>query len=186
MGNSILDIGVSGLLAAQNQLQITSHNISNIDTPGFNRQRVIQSTNTPQTIAAGYVGRGVHSASVQRIYSQFLVSQSLQVQTQSQSLDTNYAQIKQLDNMFAEATSGLSPALQNFFSAIQDVATNPSVVSSRQAMLSNAEALVSRFQSMDERMSQMREGVNTQITSSVVEINSFANEIAQINQQIIQ
>lgn len=185
MGNSILDIGVSGLLAAQNQLQITSHNISNIDTPGFNRQRVIQSTNTPQTIAAGYVGRGVHSASVQRIYSQFLVSQSLQVQTQSQSLDTNYAQIKQLDNMFAEATSGLSPALQNFFSAIQDVATNPSVVSSRQAMLSNAEALVSRFQSMDERMSQMREGVNTQITSSVVEINSFANEIAQINQQII-
>ena len=122
---------------------------------------------------------------MQRIYSQFLVSQSLQVQTQSQSLDTNYAQIKQLDNMFAEATSGLSPALQNFFSAIQDVATNPSVVSSRQAMLSNAEALVSRFQSMDERMSQMREGVNTQITSSVVEINSFANEIAQINQQII-
>ena len=99
MGNSILDIGVSGLLAAQNQLQITSHNISNIDTPGFNRQRVIQSTNTPQTIAAGYVGRGVHSASVQRIYSQFLVSQSLQVQTQSQSLDTNYAQIKQLDNI---------------------------------------------------------------------------------------
>lgn len=184
MGNSILDIGVTGLLAAQSQLQTASHNISNANTPGFKRQQVILNTNIPQSSGAGFVGSGVHSTTVQRIYSQFLVSQSLQVQTQSQSLDSNYAQIKQLDNMFAEATSGLSPTLQNFFSAIQDVATNPSVIPSRQAMLSNAEALVSRFQSMDQRMSQIREGINTQITSSVTEINSLAGQVAKINQQI--
>ena len=185
MGNSILDIGVTGLLTAQSQLQTTSHNISNANTPGFNRQQVILNTNIPQSSGAGFVGRGVHSTTVQRIYSQFLVSQSLQIQTQSQSLDSNYAQIKQLDTMFSEATSGLSPTLQNFFSAIQDVATNPSLIPSRQAMLSNAEALVSRFQSMDQRMSQIREGVNTQITSSVVEINSLADQVSKMNQQIL-
>ncbi|MBP6058465.1 MAG: flagellar hook-associated protein FlgK [Nitrosomonas sp.] len=184
MGNSILDIGVTGLLAAQSQLQTTSHNISNANTPGFKRQQVILNTNIAQSSGAGFVGSGVHSTTVQRIYNQFLVSQSLQVQTQSQSLDSNYAQIKQLDNMFAEATSGLSPTLQNFFSALQDVATNPSVIPSRQAMLSNAEALVARFQSMDQHMSQIREGVNTQITSSVVEINSLADQVAKINHQI--
>ena len=184
MGNSILDIGVTGLLAAQSQLQTTSHNISNANTPGFKRQQVILNTNIAQSSGAGFVGCGVHSTTVQRIYNQFLVSQSLQVQTQSQSLDSNYAQIKQLDNMFAEATSGLSPTLQNFFSALQDVATNPSVIPSRQAMLSNAEALVARFQSMDQHMSQIREGVNTQITSSVVEINSLADQVAKINHQI--
>ncbi|MBA3755943.1 MAG: flagellar hook-associated protein FlgK, partial [Nitrosomonas sp.] len=184
MGNSILDIGVTGLLAAQSQLQTTSHNISNANTPGFKRQQVILNTNIAQSSGAGFVGSGVHSTTVQRIYSQFLVSQSLQVQTQSQSLDSNYAQIKQLDNMFAEATSGLSPTLQSFFSGIQDVATNPSVIPSRQAMLSNAEALVARFLSMDQHMSQIREGVNTQITSSVVEINSLADQVAEINHQI--
>lgn len=184
MGNSILDIGVSGLLTAQSQLQTTSHNISNANTPGYKRQQVILATNISQSTGAGFVGNGVHSATVQRIYNQFLVSQSLQVQTQSQSLDSNYAQIKQLDNMFAEATSGLSPTFQNFFSAIQDVATNPSVIPSRQAMLSNAEALMSRFHSMDQRMTQIREGINTQITGSVVEINSLANQIAEMNQQI--
>jgi len=184
MGNSILDIGVTGLLAAQSQLQTTSHNISNANTPGFKRQQVILNTNIAQSSGAGFVGSGVHSTTVQRIYNQFLVSQSLQVQTQSQSLDSNYAQIKQLDNMFAEATSGLSPTLQNFFSALQDVATNPSVIPSRQAMLSNAEALVARFQSMDQHMFQIREGVNTQITSSVVEINSLADQVAKINHQI--
>jgi len=184
MGNSILDIGISGLLTAQNQLLTTSHNISNADTPGYKRQQVLLSTNTPQSSGAGFVGRGVHSSTVQRIYNQFLVSQSLQVQTQSQALDSYSSQIKQLDNMLGDSTSGLSPTLQNFFSAIQDVATNPSVIPSRQAMISNAEALVARFQSMDQRMSQIREGINTQITSTVVDINSLASQIAEINHQI--
>lgn len=114
MGNSILDIGVSGLLTAQSQLQTTSHNISNAGTPGYKRQQVILSSNIPQLSGAGFIGRGVHASTVLRIYDQFLVSQSLQVQTQSQALDSNYAQIKQLDNMLGDSASGLSPALQNF------------------------------------------------------------------------
>ena len=185
MGNSILDIGITGLLAAQNQLQTTGHNISNASTPGFKRQQVILNTNIAQSTGSGFVGSRVHTTTVQRIYNQFLINQSLQIQTQSQSLDSNHAQIKQLDNMFAEATSGLSPTLQKFFSAIQDVATNPSVISSRQAMLSSAEALVTRFQSLDQRMSQVREGINSQITAGIVEINSLAKQVAEINHQIL-
>ncbi len=185
MGNSILNIGVSGLLTAQNQLLTTSHNISNADTPGFNRQKVILSTNLPQSSGSGFIGQGVQSTTVERVYSQFLVSQSLQVQTQSQSLDTYYTATKQLDDMFAEATSGLSPTLQNLFSAIQDVATNPSVIPSRQSMLSNAEALVARLHSMDEQFTQIREGINTQIKSAVTQINTIAEQISEINKQII-
>lgn len=185
MGNSILNIGVSGLLTAQNQLLTTSHNISNADTPGFNRQKVVLSTNVPYSGGSGFIGQGVQSTAVERIYSQFLVSQSLQVQTQSQSLDSYYTAIQQLDNMFAEATSGLSPTLQNFFSAIQDVATNPSVIPSRQSMLSNAEALVARFHSMDDQFARIRDGINTQITSAVTQINSIAEQLSEINKQII-
>lgn len=185
MGNSILDVGFSGLLTSQNQLLTTSHNISNANTPGFNRQKVLLTTNTAQSTGAGFVGRGVSAATVHRIYNQFLVSQALQTQTQSQALDSNYNEIKQLDNMLAETTSGLSPTLQNFFTAIQDVATNSSVIPSRQSLLSNAEALVSRFHSMDQRITQIKDGINTQITSAVGEINSLAGQISQINQQII-
>ncbi|MBS0423672.1 MAG: flagellar hook-associated protein FlgK [Proteobacteria bacterium] len=186
MSNSILNIGFSGLAAAQNQLLTTGHNISNANTPGYNRQQVMLSTNVPQySGTAGYIGNGVHAATVQRVYNQFLTSQSLQVQTQSQSLDTNYTEIKQLDNMFAETTSGLSPTLQSFFSAIQDVASNPAVIPSRQSMLSSADALVARFHSMDQRMSQIRDGVNTQITSTVAQINSIAKQIGEVNQQIM-
>lgn len=181
MGNSILNIGVSGLKTAQAQLLTTSHNISNAATPGFNRQQAIASTNIPQLRGNGFIGQGVQVSTVQRVYSQFLFTQSLQTQNQSSQLDSYYNEIKQLDNLLADTSSGLTPALHSFFNAVQDVATNPASVPARQAMLSNAEALTGRFQAMDQRFNEVREGVNSQLTSSVDEINSLAKQIATLN-----
>ncbi len=180
----ILSTGISGLSTAQANLLTTSHNISNADTPGYNRQQVIQTTNIPQSLGTGFIGQGVQVTTVQRIYSQFQVTQSLQVQTQSSQLDSQFTQIKQIDDMLADASSGLSPSIQNFFSAVHDVAANPAEVPSRQALISNAEALVSKFQAMDQRLSDIREGIDQQITSNVTEINSLASQIADLNHNI--
>jgi len=184
MTNSVMSVGVSGLQAAQTALLTTSHNISNATTPGYNRQQALQSANTPQANSHGFLGRGVHISTVQRIYSQYLDSQSLQAQAQSSQLNSHYNEIKQIDNMLADTTSGLTPALHDFFNAVQGVASNPSSIPSRQAMLSSAESLVSRFQQMDQRLSEMREGVNGQIAGNVAEINSLAQQIAGLNANI--
>ena len=184
MANGIMSVGISGLRTAQVALLTTSHNISNATTPGYNRQQTVQSASTPQLNSAGFVGRGVQTAAVERIYNQYLVNQSLQAQGQSSQLNSYYNEIRQIDNMLADTTSGLTPALHNFFNAVQDVASNPTSIPSRQAMLSNAEALTARFQAMDQRLSEMQEGVNSQITSSVVEINSLAQQIARLNSDI--
>lgn len=184
MANGIMSVGISGLRTAQVALLTTSHNISNATTPGYNRQQTVQSASTPQLNSAGFVGRGVQTAAIERIYNQYLVNQSLQAQGQSSQLNSYYNEIKQIDNMLADTTSGLTPALHNFFNAVQDVASNPTSIPSRQAMLSNAEALTARFQAMDQRLSEMQEGVNSQITSSVVEINSLAQQIARLNNGI--
>ncbi|SCZ85156.1 flagellar hook-associated protein FlgK [Nitrosomonas mobilis] len=184
MGNSLANIGVSGLRTAQAQLLTTSHNISNASTPGYNRQQAIASTNIPDMRGNGFVGQGVQVSTVQRIFSQFLFTQSLQTQNQSSQLDSYYNEVKQLDNLLADTSSGLTPALHAFFNAVQDVAANPASVPSRQAMLSNAEALTGRFQSMDQRFSEVREGVNSQLTSSVDEINSLAKQIGRMNLNI--
>lgn len=184
MANGIMSVGISGLRTAQVALLTTSHNISNATTPGYNRQRTVQSASTPQLNSAGFVGRGVQTAAVERVYNQYLVNQSLQAQGQSSQLNSYYNEIKQIDNMLADTASGLTPALHNFFNAVQDVASNPTSIPSRQAMLSNAEALTARFQAMDQRLSEMQEGVNSQITSNLVEINSLAQQIAQLNSDI--
>jgi flagellar hook-associated protein 1 FlgK len=185
MGSGILSIGLSGLNAAQAGLLTTGHNISNASTPGYNRQEIVQSSNIPHATGSGYIGQGVNVATVKRAYDQFLASQVLQAQTQSSQLDSYYAQIKQLDDMLGDPNSGLSPVLQSFFQGVQDVAANPASVPSRQALLSNAQMLTARFQGLNQRFAEIRDGVNSQITSSVGEINSLAQQIASVNQNII-
>lgn len=184
MGNSILGVGVSALNAAQAGLATSGHNISNASTPGYHRQQITQSTNVPQFTGAGYIGQGVHVDTVKRAYSQFLDNQVLQAQTQSSQLDAYYAQIQQLDNILADANIGLSPALQEFFSGVNDVAADPASTPSRQSLLGGAEALVARFHALDRRFQDIRDGVNAQLASSVGVINAYAQQLAGLNNKI--
>lgn len=182
---SFYSVGVGALNAAQLGLSTAGHNIANVNTDGFHRQAISQATNVPIMTGAGFVGQGAHVDTVKRVYSQFLDSQVLQAQTQGAHLDTYQTEIKQIDNILADPSSGLSPALQDFFKAVGDVATNPQSIPSRQALISSANAMVTRFQTLDQRFTEVRDGVNSQITESVNSINSLAQQIAKINDQIV-
>ena len=184
MASNILSIGQSALAAAQAGLSTTGHNIANAATPGYSRQVVVQNASTPQNFGYGFLGQGTEIATVKRIYSDFLGSQVRSTQTTKSGLDSYYAQIKQIDNMLADASSGLSPVLQDFFKGVQDLAANPASVPSRQAALSSAETLAARFQGLAGRLNEMHEGVNSQISSSVSVINAYAKQIAQLNDAI--
>lgn len=185
MSTGIFGIGITGMQAAQLGLLTTEHNIANSGTAGYNRQRTIQASNLPVMTGAGAVGQGTHVATIERMYSQFISGQVNSSQTSVSELETYYASIKQIDNMLADPNSGLSPALQDFFRGVQDVAANPSSMPSRQSMISTANALVSRFRSIEDRLYQMAEGVNSQITSTVASVNSYAQQIANLNERII-
>lgn len=181
---SIFGIGISGLNAAQAGLVTTGHNISNANTPGFHRQQAVQMTNIPQFTGAGFLGQGVQVDTVKRIYNEFLDKQVSDSQTKVSYYESYNAQVTQIDNLLADANSGLSPALQDFFSAVNDVASTPASVPSRQAMLSSAQAMLTRFQGLSTRMTEMRDSVNSQIRTSVDAVNSFAQQIADLNQRI--
>lgn len=185
MGSSVFNIGVSGLAAAQAGLLTTGHNISNASTPGFNRQQIVQSTNTPQFTGAGYFGQGTNVQTVQRIYNQFLASQTLSAQTRLSELNAYADQIRQVDGLLADPSAGLSTALNDFFRGVHEVAANPASIPARQSMLSMAQALVGRFQSVDGRLNEIRDGVDTQLASTVADINSYTTQIAALNQRII-
>ncbi|MBI1397802.1 MAG: flagellar hook-associated protein FlgK [Betaproteobacteria bacterium] len=184
MSGNVLAIGISGLNAARAGLTTTGHNIANVSTDGYTRQSVVFRSALPQYTGSGYFGSGVEVSTVVRQYSTFLESQRLAAETQQGYLDAFQTQAQQIDNVLADPASGLSPALQDFFTGVQDVAANPSSVPSRQSMLSLSEALTSRFNTLDARFEELRKGVNVQIESSVQRINSLAKQIATINQQI--
>lgn len=185
MSGNIFGISVSALNAAQAGLATTEHNIANANTPGFNRQQVSLGARPAQFTGAGYLGQGVDVTSVTRVYSEFQGRQVLNEQGQSAQLNTYYAQIQQIDNMVSDPNSGLSPAIQEFFSAVNNVSSNPESVPARQSMISGANFLTSRFQSLNQRMIDMNSSVNSQIGYSVTQINSYAKQISTLNQNIV-
>lgn len=185
MSSSILGIGVRALNVAQMGLVTTEHNISNINTPGFHRQATVQSTLLPFGTGAGWLGQGAGVDTVKRIYSEFLDKQVLSTAAQSSYYDAYHFQIKQVDNLLADPSAGLSPVLQDFFSGVQTVANDPASVPARQALLSGAQALVSRFSSVYERLNDIRDGVNSQLTALTAEINAYSNQIANLNEKVV-
>src|SRR5450830_1809828 len=167
MAGDLLNIGKTGLFAAQAGLATTGHNISNASVPGY-----------------GFVGSGTQVTDIKRFSDAFLNTQVRSAQAASSALDTYGTQIGQIDNMLADSTSGLSPAMQDFFKSVQDVSAAAGSTPSRQAFLSSADALAARVQIMSGQLDDLRNGVNTQITTNVAEINSYASQIAQLNDQI--
>lgn len=184
MGNSILNIGVTALTAAQTGLVTVGHNIANVNTPGYSRQQVIQAANTALRAGAGYLGQGTQVVRIERLYNQFLAQQVLSAEGAAAELSAHYERIRQLDNLLADTTAGLTPALSDFFGGLNDLATHPASPASRQAVLSSAEALVARFRLLDTRLEEMRTAANRQVEASVAAINGYARQIAALNQNI--
>lgn len=185
MSNGLFGIGITGINAAQLGLMTTGNNIANVDTPGYNRQRIIQANNISVATGSGFIGMGTRVDTISRIYNQVITDQINGAQTKVSEYSTYYDQIKQIDNMMADEKAGLSPSLQAFFKGIQSVASNPALITSRDAMVSSAQTLTNRLQSMEARLNSMYKGVNDQLQSTVASINSYATQIAELNEKIM-
>ena len=183
---SLLSIGKTGLYAAQAGLATTGNNITNANVAGYSRQVAVQSTAISMGGSNGYIGTGTQIAQVKRYSDDFLNAQVRTAQASSSGLDAYQAQVQQIDNLLADTTSGLSPALQDFFSAVQNLTGDGAGVSSRGSFMTSADTLAARFQSMTGRLEEIRKGVNTQLTASVTTINTYAKQIAQLNDKIGQ
>lgn len=183
---SILGVGQSGLAAAQVGITTTGHNITNASTPGYSRELVIQASKGGQLVGSGFQGQGTDVISIQRVFDNFTASRVNASQSGKAAFDTYNSQISQIDNLFADPTSGLSPSLQDFFGGIQGLAADPASAAQRQSLLSSANSLVARFQSLDGQLGQLADGVNKQIIGSVTDINSYSQQLAKLNDSIIK
>lgn len=187
MGTSILGIGQSALAAAQMGIATTGHNIANAMTPGYSRQVLLQGARAPQGSGGVFSGQGVEVGEIKRVYNEFIGQQVNSTQSTKNYTETYYNQIKQINNLVADPTTGVSPALQEFFSSVQNLATSPNGTAgaaARQSVLSSASALTSRIQSLQARLDQLREGVSNQIQGSIGAINSYSSQISALNDAI--
>lgn len=179
----LLGTGISGLLASRVALDTTSHNIANVNTTGYSRQRVDLAARDPQQAGNLFIGQGVDVVGVQRAYSQYLTAALWSQGSSLQRADTFNQLTGDLNNLLG-GNNNLQTALDSFYAGVQDVANNPTSTPTRQALLAKATSLAGTFHTLDQQLHQQWDQVNQRIADSVAGINSLAGGIADLNRQI--
>ncbi|MFI4907266.1 MAG: flagellar hook-associated protein FlgK [Steroidobacterales bacterium] len=180
----LLSTSVSGLLAFQQALDVTSNNIANASTPGYSVETANLAEAPGQFTGVGFVGSGVDVQSITRTYNEYLAQQVRGSQASYSSSNTLATQASQIDNMLSDSNSGLTASLQSFMNSLQSVASTPTSTAARQALLSQAQTLAQRLTSYDSQISQFGTQLESQLSGDVTQINTITANIASLNQQI--
>ena len=181
----VFGISVSALQAFQQAINVTSNNVANASTPGYDRETVNLTEAIPQANGPATVGAGVVVSGISRAFSQAATNQLNLSQSTLGQLNALQTYSTQIDNLFGTTIGGLSTALQGFYGAFSDVANNPTSTASRQALIGQAQSVASGFQNASGELNSLNTDVNSRITADVTQINSIAKAIATLNNQIV-
>jgi flagellar hook-associated protein 1 FlgK len=179
-----LSTGVSGLFAFRRALDTTAHNIANVSTEGYSRQRAELMTRDAHPYGNGWIGSGVDVSTVRRVYDELISQQARTASSSFERFNAYASQTERVNNLFANTTTGLSATLQKFGNALQEVATSPASVPARQVLLSEANALVERLKSYDAQLAQFASDAETRLETEASDITSIARSLAQLNGNI--
>lgn len=181
----LLGLGLSGLRTSRNNISVTGHNISNIDTPGYSRQRAIQGTNPAFGTGNGYYGTGAHTQTVQRIVDSYTIHQVRVDTSRYKELESYLKNASELDNLLSNENSALGNALNGFFDGLQSAANDPLSKPARQLVFSQIESVSQRFKAAQARLNDQNNNLNTQLRTYSSKINELSGGIAELNKQIL-
>jgi flagellar hook-associated protein 1 FlgK len=184
--SSIFGIDLSALQAFQQAIEVTSNNVANASTPGYDEESIELDTALPQNAGGFAIGSGVDVAGVQRAYSQAAATQLNTSQSTLSQLTSLQNYTSQIDNLFGTTAGGLTTALQTYYSGWSAVADDPASAPAREALLGDANALAANLNSTSSQLQGLNSDVNTRITADVNQINSIGTQISTLNTQIAQ
>jgi flagellar hook-associated protein 1 FlgK len=191
-----LQTALSGLLADQQAIDITGHNITNANTEGYSRQTAVLQTNEPMRIAAlssitgegGQLGTGVSVATYTRIRNTYLDAQYRDQNTSLGSASTQTEELQQAQGAFDEPSSaGLSSQLSAFWSSWSELAVEPADESGKVSVVSVATQLTNTFHQLSAQLQSLEGQATAQYTAiagPTGQVASDAAQIAQLNHQI--
>lgn len=191
MGNAFTGIGTmsQALRIFQRGLDVTGHNIANVNTVGYSRQRMLLQ-NTPGNLEwgmqGGYVvGNGVSLANVVRMRSSYLDTQYRDSNSEMARNGSLMNAVGQIAKVFPEpASGGVSDALQKFFDAWSALSANPSDAAAKLQVQQVGQTLTQRVRSTYSTVNNASAGFATELTSSFNRVDELTASIADLNQEI--
>ena len=180
-----LNVGYTGLNAAQIGVATTSHNISNAETDGYTRQRVITSPSTPLTVYQGQIGNGVDVTGITRIFDNFVFDRYSQLSGDKEYSEFTQTVMEELSTYFPEIDEvGIKADLQEYYNMWQTFADNPDNDSIKLALAKQTENLAANITYTQEKILGLQSKVNDQLNVNIIEVNSLAEELASLNKSI--
>ncbi|MFA6149227.1 MAG: flagellar hook-associated protein FlgK [bacterium] len=185
---NLLNIGKSAIFASQAAINVASHNIANVNTPGYTRQEAVLRIASPIVrVAGGYLGMGVTVSSIERRYDRFISGQLLgqeQNYGKSSVMDQVLGQVEQVFNDTAGA--GLSDSINAFFNSWRTLSATPEDTAKRTVLISDANTLVDTMKQMERNLLGTINEMNGEIADVADRVNGIATDIARLNAQIVQ
>jgi len=183
---AVLDIANGALASASYGIDVTGHNIANVNTVGYSRQTPVQEAKEPVLYNGLLMGRGVTTSTVTRISEQ-MIENRLMMQGGDLAYTSEMEKYaKTLEGIFTEsASTSVSSLLNDYWNLWHDVANNPSGAAERIALREGAALLSDQFQSLNGDLKQLATDLTNAISPEVDKINQLTQEIAQLNNQIV-
>lgn len=191
-----LQSALSGIIANQRALDITSNNVTNAGTEGYSRQEAVYSASTSLRLSGGmqsgngaWLGSGVSIEQFRRMRDGFLDIQ-YRAQHTTSSYDTEKADglRRAMDELNEPGENGLNSLLDRFWNSFHELANSPSDASVKAAVIGHATTLVNAISSLDNRLSVLENQAGTEFTELTTgaqnPIGPMATELARLNGQI--
>lgn len=182
---SILDTGKWSLHAQQMGIAVTSHNVANVNTPGYSRQRLVLEPAKPQDFSPGQLGRGVRPVAIERVYDNFLGIQLRQELGAQGNLSTQASYYRQLESIYSGLSdSDLGSQFQTYWQAWEELSLHPEGSAQRVAVKEAAVQVASRIKGLRDKLTSLRDQLNRSLDVSVQRVNELTSHIAELNVQI--
>ncbi|WP_085316791.1 flagellar hook-associated protein FlgK [Derxia lacustris] len=184
MTASLMSIGRSGLNAASMGIATTSHNIANVNTPGYARQQITQRASIGSQSGSTVQGIGVDVTGVTRAANALITAQVNSATAAASSASTQQNLLNRVADLLTQTETSITQAADDFFGAIQDATARPTSQADRQSVLSKANSFAVRTSDLDAQLGSMTAQIGQDLNTSVVRVNAMAQQIAQLNDQI--
>jgi flagellar hook-associated protein 1 FlgK len=181
-----IETALRGLNAAQAELQITGHNITNANTKGYTRQTATLATSPELQIGPGVeMGTGVNVTGYQRIRDSFLDTQ-LRAQTMLQgSAQTQEDYLGQIEGVINEPSdTGLNSLLDAYWQSWQDLSDHPEDPGTRQALVESATSLADGFNTISSQLSTITSQTSQDLSLALDQVNADGKTLQQLNTAI--
>jgi flagellar hook-associated protein 1 FlgK len=184
--NAIMNIAAGAIQADQIAMEVVSHNIANVNTPGYTRQSAVLESGSPVSMNQLKIGMGVQVASVAQAFDPY-TTRAIQQNTSSlNEYQTEASILSRLESLFNETGNAtLSNAMSDFWNSWQDVANNPGGTVERTALLEKAGILTQKFNSLSNDLIQTKKDMNINLQMGIEKVNELTGKIADLNDKIV-